>query len=90
MATDLPPALRDLYTRYEKDYIPTMKTPKDRLYLEMHEGHLIYMRPGEEQFVTESLVQGFSLTGSGEEISARLATEPEKQWLGCGSALGAD
>src|SRR5438094_6261099 len=29
VATDLPPALRDLYARYEKDYIPTMKTPKD-------------------------------------------------------------
>lgn len=72
VATDLPPALRDLYARYEKEYIPTMKTPKDHLYLEMHEGHLIYMRPGEEQFVTESLVQGFSLTGSGEEIIARL------------------
>src|SRR5262249_43792587 len=56
VAADLPSALRDLYARYEKDYIPTMKTPKDRLYLEMHEGHLIYMRPGEEQFVTESLV----------------------------------
>jgi 5,10-methylenetetrahydromethanopterin reductase len=72
VATDLPPALRDLYACYEKDYIPTMKTPKDRLYLEMHEGHLIYMRPGEERFVTETLVQGFSLTGSGEEIIARL------------------
>jgi alkanesulfonate monooxygenase SsuD/methylene tetrahydromethanopterin reductase-like flavin-dependent oxidoreductase (luciferase family) len=38
----------------------------------MHEGHLIYLRPGEEKFVTESLVRGFSLTGSGEEIIARL------------------
>lgn len=72
VATDLPPVLRDLYERYEKEYIPTMKTPKDRLYLEMHEGHLIYLRPGEENFVTEPLVRGFSLTGSGEEIIARL------------------
>jgi 5,10-methylenetetrahydromethanopterin reductase len=72
VAADLPPALRDLYERYERDYLPTMKTPKDRLYLEMHEGHLIYMRPGEEQFVTESLVRDFSLTGSGEDLIARL------------------
>lgn len=72
VAADLPPALRDLYERYETEYIPTMKTPKDRLYLEMHEGHLIYLRPGEEKFVTESLVRGFSLTGSGEEIVARI------------------
>ncbi len=49
-----------------------MKTPKDRLYLEMHEGHLIYLRSGEEKFMTESLIRGFSLTGSGEEIIARL------------------
>jgi hypothetical protein len=40
--------------------------------LEVHEGHLIYLKPGEEQYVTEALVRGFSLTGTGEEIIARL------------------
>ncbi len=49
-----------------------MKTPADRRYLEVHEGHLIYLKPGEEQYVNESLVRGFSLTGTGEEITARL------------------
>jgi hypothetical protein len=48
-----------------------MKTPADRRYLEMHEGHLIYMRPGEEKYVDENLVRT-TLTGRGEEIIARI------------------
>jgi hypothetical protein len=48
-----------------------MKTPADRRYLEMHEGHLIYLRPGEERYVDENLVR-LTLTGRGEEIIARL------------------
>jgi hypothetical protein len=48
-----------------------MKTPADRRYLEMHEGHLIYMRPGEEKYIDETLVRT-TLTGRGEEIIARL------------------
>jgi alkanesulfonate monooxygenase SsuD/methylene tetrahydromethanopterin reductase-like flavin-dependent oxidoreductase (luciferase family) len=72
VATDLPPALRDLYDRYNREYVANLKTPADRRYLEIHEGHLIYMKPGEERYVTEELVRGFSLTGTGEEIIARL------------------
>ena len=72
VASDLPPILKDLYDRYDKEYVAGLKTPADRRYLEIHEGHLIYLKPGEEKFVTENLVRGFSLTGTGEEIIARL------------------
>jgi alkanesulfonate monooxygenase SsuD/methylene tetrahydromethanopterin reductase-like flavin-dependent oxidoreductase (luciferase family) len=72
VANDLPGPLQSLYERYNKDYVTKLKTPADRRYLEIHEGHLIYLKPGEEQYVTESLVRGFSLTGSGEEIIARV------------------
>lgn len=72
VATDLPPMLKDLYERYDKDYVAGLRTPADRRYLEIHEGHLIYLKPGEEKFVTENLVRGFSLTGTSEEIIARL------------------
>lgn len=72
VATDLPASLQQLYNRYDKDYVAKMKTPADRRYLEVHEGHLIYLKPGEERYVDESLVRGFSLTGTGEEIIARL------------------
>ena len=64
--------LAKLWERYRDEYIPTMKTPVDRRYLEMHEGHLIYMRPGEDKYVNEALVSMMSLTGRGEEIIARL------------------
>jgi 5,10-methylenetetrahydromethanopterin reductase len=67
----LPAPLLKLWERYRDEYVAKMKTPADRRYLEMHEGHLIYMRPGEEKFIDESLVRT-TLTGRGEEIIARL------------------
>jgi 5,10-methylenetetrahydromethanopterin reductase len=60
-----------LWERYRDDYVSKMKTPTDRRYLEMHEGHLIYLRPGEERYVDETLV-GMTLTGHGDEIIARI------------------
>jgi 5,10-methylenetetrahydromethanopterin reductase len=60
-----------LWERYRDEYAAKMKTPADRRYLEMHEGHLIYLRPGEERYVDENLVR-LTLTGRGEEIIARL------------------
>jgi len=72
VAGDLPAPLRKLYERYDKEYVATLKTPPDRRYLEIHEGHLIYLKPGEERYVDETLIRGFSLTGTGEEIIARL------------------
>jgi hypothetical protein len=63
--------LARLWERYRDDYAAKMKTPADRRYLEMHDGHLIYMRPGEEKYIDETLVRT-TLTGRGEEIIARL------------------
>ena len=60
-----------LWERYRDEYVAKMKTPADRRYLEMHEGHLIYLRPGEERCVDENLVR-FTRTGRGDEIIARL------------------
>ena len=72
VAADLPPALQQLYQRYETEYVASLRTPADRRYLEIHEGHLIYMKPGEEKYLDETLIRGFSLTGTGEDIIARL------------------
>jgi hypothetical protein len=72
VAADLPAALQELYDRYSNEYVARMKTPADRRYLEVHEGHLIYLKPGEERFLNDTLVRSFSLTGTGEEIVARL------------------
>ncbi|MEW6296462.1 MAG: LLM class flavin-dependent oxidoreductase [Thermodesulfobacteriota bacterium] len=72
VAADLPASLKDLYGRYQTEYVARLKTPPDRRYLEVHEGHLIYLKPGEEQYVNDALIRGFSLTGTGEEIIVRL------------------
>lgn len=72
VANNLPGPLQALYERYNTEYVAKLKTPADRRYLEVHEGHLIYLKPGEERYVDESLIRGFSLTGTGEEIIARL------------------
>src|SRR5260221_3011014 len=62
--------LAKLWERYRDEYAAKMKTPADRRYLEMHEGHLIYMRPGEEKYIAETLVRR-TLTGLGGEILGR-------------------
>jgi 5,10-methylenetetrahydromethanopterin reductase len=61
-----------LWERYRDEYIPTLKTPESKRYLDIHEGHLIYMKPGEEKYATAELIAGATLTGRGEEIRARI------------------
>ncbi len=70
----LPAPLLDLWERYRDEYVSKIKIPSDRRYLEMHEGHLIYMRPGEEKYIDENLVRMMTLTGRPDEIIARLKT----------------
>ncbi len=72
VAAGLQGPLLKLWEHYRDEYIPTMKTPESKRYLEMHEGHLIYMRPGEEKFANADLISAMSLTGRGEEIRARI------------------
>jgi alkanesulfonate monooxygenase SsuD/methylene tetrahydromethanopterin reductase-like flavin-dependent oxidoreductase (luciferase family) len=72
VAAALPASLTKLWERYRDEYVAKMKTPPGKRYLEVHEGHLIYMKPGEEQYIDETLVRSMTLTGRGDEIIARL------------------
>ncbi|MGA8057372.1 MAG: LLM class flavin-dependent oxidoreductase, partial [Candidatus Binataceae bacterium] len=63
---------RGLWERYRDEYVAKMKTLEDRRYLEVHEGHLIYLKPGEEKYLDEGLIRATTLTGTAEEITARL------------------
>jgi alkanesulfonate monooxygenase SsuD/methylene tetrahydromethanopterin reductase-like flavin-dependent oxidoreductase (luciferase family) len=72
VAAALPASLTKLWERYRDEYVAKMKTTPDKRYLEVHEGHLIYMKPGEEQYIDEMLVRSMTLTGRGDEIIARL------------------
>jgi alkanesulfonate monooxygenase SsuD/methylene tetrahydromethanopterin reductase-like flavin-dependent oxidoreductase (luciferase family) len=64
--------LLKLWERYRDEYVAKLKTPESKRYLEMHEGHLIYMRPGEEKYATAELISTMTLTGRGEELRARI------------------
>ena len=72
VAAALPAALTNLWEGYRDEYVAKMKTPPGKRYLEVHEGHLIYMKPGEERYIDETLVRSMTLTGRGDEIIARL------------------
>lgn len=63
---------RSLWERYRDEYVAKMKTPEDRRYLEVHEGHLVYLKPGEEKYLDEGLIRATTLTGTADEIIARL------------------
>lgn len=61
----------EAYEAYLQEYSETNGTPSDRLYLDAHRGHMVFMKPGEEQFATEDLMSR-SLTGTGPEIIEKL------------------
>ena len=72
VSADIGGDLRDGYQAYEREYVARMKTPEDRRYLEVHEGHLVYLKPGEERFLSERLIEGSTLVGPAGQIIERL------------------
>jgi 5,10-methylenetetrahydromethanopterin reductase len=67
-----PPSLASLARRYHDEHIMKMKTPLDRRYQEMHYGHVIFLQPGEEKFLTPELIKLSTLTGPAGEIIERI------------------
>ena len=67
-----PPAVAPLAKRYFEEHIMKMKTPLDRRFQEMHLGHLVFVRPGEEEYITPELIKMATLTGSAGEIIDRI------------------
>ena len=61
----------DAYNAYIQEYAQASGTPADRLYLDVHRGHMVFLKPGEEQFVPQDALAR-SLTGTGPEIIERL------------------
>jgi len=61
----------DAYEAYLQEYAATHGTPSDRLYLDAHRGHMVFLKPGEEQFATTELMAR-SLTGTGPELIEKL------------------
>lgn len=63
--------LAEAYNRYIEGYAASIGSPADRRYLDVHEGHMMYLKPGEEAFVIPEMIPMLSLTGTAEDIRAR-------------------
>jgi len=46
-------------------------SPPDRRYLDVHESHMVALKPGEEAFLDDGLMR-FTLTGPGDEVRERV------------------
>jgi 5,10-methylenetetrahydromethanopterin reductase len=58
-------AYREVYERYE---------PPDARYLHLHTGHLMWVRPEEERFLSGDLIRLTTFTGTREELVDRVRT----------------
>jgi len=66
-----PEPIRPLFTEYQA-FIERQQLAKDRYYLELHDGHGLYLRPEEERFVTPAVVRATTMTATPEELIERL------------------
>jgi 5,10-methylenetetrahydromethanopterin reductase len=62
------------FARLVRDYSQVYESyePADARYLTLHRGHMMFLRPEEERFVTEDLMRATTLTGPAEAIRDRL------------------
>jgi 5,10-methylenetetrahydromethanopterin reductase len=66
----VPPHMRKVVDGYREIY--QKYRPEDARYLTNHKGHLMFLRPEEEQFITSELIKAFTLTGTPDEILTRV------------------
>jgi alkanesulfonate monooxygenase SsuD/methylene tetrahydromethanopterin reductase-like flavin-dependent oxidoreductase (luciferase family) len=67
----IPAAFHCIWEQYCA-YVAQMQTPAEKRYLQLHDGHSIYLVPGERRFVTPEAIKATTLVGSPEEICARV------------------
>jgi 5,10-methylenetetrahydromethanopterin reductase len=60
------PFLKPLYDRYLEIY--RNYQPADARYLTNHRGHLMFLRPEEEQLLSADLIRNMTMTGSQQEL----------------------
>ena len=55
-------------------YIELARTfePKDAPYLQNHRGHLMFLRPEEQEFITAPVIRGLTFTGTRAELIEQL------------------
>ena len=72
LAAILPPFIRDRIAIYEKEVLSRFDLPREQLYREVHAGHLSYLLDGEAAVLTEEIIKATTMTGTAEEIVAKL------------------
>jgi alkanesulfonate monooxygenase SsuD/methylene tetrahydromethanopterin reductase-like flavin-dependent oxidoreductase (luciferase family) len=72
VAAQLPASLRSVAERYRDEYVERLDMPADRRYMKVHEGHTIYVKPGEERFLTAEVIAAFSMTATRERLIERI------------------
>ena len=60
------------YDGYLEEYAARRGSPPDRRYLDAHEGHMMYFKPGEERFVQPDLIPTLTLTGDPARVRERV------------------
>jgi 5,10-methylenetetrahydromethanopterin reductase len=68
----LPPPVRDRLGLYKEKVLARFDVPGDRLYQEVHRGHLSHLLDGEREVLTDDIVRMTTLTGTADEIAAVL------------------
>jgi alkanesulfonate monooxygenase SsuD/methylene tetrahydromethanopterin reductase-like flavin-dependent oxidoreductase (luciferase family) len=49
-----------------------MRTPAEKRYLEVHEGHCTYLVPAERRFVTPETIRASALVGAPDELIVQI------------------
>jgi 5,10-methylenetetrahydromethanopterin reductase len=68
----MPESLRPLFTEYQPFIDQQRQRAGERYYLELHDGHGLYLRPEEARFVTPEVVRATTMTATPEELVERL------------------
>ena len=54
------------------DYVEKMETPREKRYLQLHNGHCTFLMPEERRFVNEKTIRASMLVGEPDELVARI------------------
>ena len=66
--------LAEAFDDYIEGYAAGIGSAPDRRYLDVHEGHMMYLKRGEERFVIPEMIPILSLTGTEDEVLERCRT----------------
>jgi 5,10-methylenetetrahydromethanopterin reductase len=59
------------YGEYIERIATARNSPKDRRYLDVHEGHMAFLKPGEDAFLSKDMLPLLSLVGNPDQVLER-------------------